>query len=304
MDEFTFITKYLTPLAAPHNISFSFKDDCALLPKNEYVVTSDIIVEGTHFFSDDAPEAIAHKLLHVNISDLVSKASTPQFYNLNLTLTPKITEEWLARFCTKLHEIQKQYGFSLIGGDTTKGSALVLSASFFGTTERKTIPTTNQAEIGDDIFVSGTIGDSYLGLLSLKKEIGYLPEFEQKYLYPTARINLLEIIKKHAKAATDISDGLVRDLNKILNSSKVGAKLILPSNLFHKEALSQPLESLISAGDDYQIIITSNPQNRLEIEQNSDFKFIGKITEDAELSISTDKGIKLNIKNPGYTHIF
>lgn len=306
MNEFEFISTLLRPLAASHDISFSLKDDCCLLPLNQYVVTSDTIVSGTHFFPNDPPESVAYKLLHSNISDLVGKASYPKFYLLNLSLVKEKTDRvWLTKFCEEIKKIQDAYNFSLIGGDTTTGPNIVASASFFGSKERVNLPTTDKAEENKAIFVSGKIGNSYAGLLSRSGKIAKNSNFEKKYLFKEARIDLIEVIKKYALSATDISDGLVIDLLKILKSSNIGAEIFIDDFLFEEEILKIiPKDKLITAGDDYEIIMISDYKNKEEIEKNSDFKFIGKTTKNPDIIIRDSSGKEIKLENLGYSHLF
>jgi len=259
--------------------TFNFENDAAYLSiaKNyKTIVTTDSITENIDFFSNDPPESIAHKLVCVNLSDLSAMGSVPLAYTLNLSLTSKINIIWLKKFTKRLLKLQKKYNFYLLGGDISRSSELSFSANFFGKAKLKNILSQNKCAIGDDIWITGSIGESYLGhkiitnskLKINKKKINF---YKNIYLYPNPCL-FGSIASKYISAATDISDGFYGDLNKILND-RVGAvlrkkdffisnnlKKIISENGFHIS-----YDDVLSWGDDYQLIFTANKKFKNKI---------------------------------------
>src|SRR6185312_11150766 len=191
MQEFDLIARYFAPLAiAPE--AFGLKDDAAIVrprPGFDLVVTTDQIAAGTDFFADDPPDTVAKKALRVNLSDLAAKGAKPEFYLLNLALTSPAREDWLAEFARGLLEDQRQFGFSLLGGDTsaTEGP-LSISVTAMGFVPEGRMVKRSGAKPGDAIYVTGTIGDSGGGLALLKGEGGHPNEADRAYLVNRYRV--------------------------------------------------------------------------------------------------------------------
>ena len=252
--------------------TFNFKNDAAYLStaKNyKTIITTDSITENIDFFYNDPPESVAQKLVCVNLSDLSAMGSAPVAYTLNLSLTMKININWLKRFTNRLFILQKQYNFYLLGGDISKSSELSISANFFGKAKSKDILSQNRCSIGDDIWTTGNLGNSYLGyriFTNSKFKINNKDEvfYKNSYLYPTPCM-FGSFASKYISAATDISDGFYGDLNKILNK-KVGASLIKKDflisnnlkNIISKNKSKISIEDILSWGDDYQLVFTAN----------------------------------------------
>ena len=259
--------------------TFNFKNDAAYLSINKNfktIVTTDSITENIDFFFNDPPESIAQKLICFNLSDLSAMGSAPVAYTLNLSLTSKININWLKRFTSRLLKLQKQYNFYLLGGDISKSSQLSLSANFFGKAKLKNILSQNQCSLGDNIWITGNLGNSYLGYRIFTKSKIKLNNkeaqfYKNSYLFP-APCMFGSIASKYINAATDISDGFYGDLNKILNN-KFGACLMkkdfLISNnlkniiLTNKSKIS--IEDILSWGDDYQLVFTANKKFKNKI---------------------------------------
>ena len=259
--------------------TFNFENDAAYLstPKNyKTIVTTDTITENIDFFYNDPPESVAQKLVCVNLSDLSAMGSAPVAYTLNLSLNAKINLIWLKRFTSRLYKLQKQYNFYLLGGDISKSSEFTLSANFFGKAKMKNILSQNKCSLGDDIWITGNLGNSYLGYQILtnskikisNKEAEF---YKNSYLYPTPCM-FGSIASKFINSATDISDGFYGDLNKILNN-KVGCILIKKDFLISKNLRKIILtnkskisvEDVLSWGDDYQLVFTANKKFRNQI---------------------------------------
>ena len=298
--------------------TFNFENDAAYLttPKNyKTIVTTDTITENIDFFYNDPPESVAQKLVCVNLSDLSAMGSAPVAYTLNLSLNAKINLIWLKRFTSRLYKLQKQYNFYLLGGDISKTTEFTLSANFFGKAKLKDILSQNKCSLGDDIWITGNLGNSYLGYQILmrskikvsNKEAEF---YKNSYLYPSPCM-FGSIASKYISAATDISDGFYGDLNKILNN-KVGSILIKKDflisnklrNIISTNKFKISIEDVLSWGDDYQLVFTANKKFRNQINN------LGKINNIRLINIGRiikDKGIYDDsmkiIKNPSsYDH--
>lgn len=280
MHEFEFI-ELLKPLAISKN-SLSLSDDIAILGNTQNKITdnhnflnpsigfsTDTICEHIHFLENTPPNKLAEKLLRVNISDLTAKGIVAKYYSLNLSLPhSKISKEWFLKFIIGLKKIQIEFNISLLGGDTTSScNDFILSATIFGETNKKYIAR-NSAKEGDIIFITGFLGDSFLGLDALKNQrftSGQRKKyFIKKYETPLPRVEIIKLLLKTASSSIDISDGLIQDLNHILKASSVGANLNADFFPFSKEAStiikkhpSLP-SKLISHGDDYEILFTAS----------------------------------------------
>jgi len=298
--------------------TFNFENDAAYLstPKNyKTIVTTDSITENIDFFYNDPPESVAQKLVCVNLSDLSAMGSAPVAYTLNLSLNAKINLIWLKRFTSRLYKLQKQYNFYLLGGDISKSSEFTLSANFFGKAKMKNILSQNKCSLGDDIWITGNLGNSYLGyqiLMNSKIKVSNKEAefYKNSYLYPTPCM-FGSIASKFINSATDISDGFYGDLNKILNN-KVGSILIKKDFLISKNLRKIILtnkskisvEDVLSWGDDYQLVFTANKKfrnsiNNLGKKNNIKLNNIGTIIKDKGIY---DDSMKI-IKNPSsYDH--
>ena len=279
--------------------TFNFENDAGYLSLAKHyktIVTTDSITENIDFFKNDPPESVAQKLVCVNLSDLSSMGSVPVAYTLNLSINSRININWLKRFTNRLFKLQKQYNFYLLGGDISKSSELNLSANFFGKAKLKDILSQNKCSVGDDIWITGNLGNSFLGYKIFKNSKFKINNKDEKfyknsYLYPSPCM-FGSIASKYISAATDISDGFYGDLNKILNN-KVGANLIkidflISSNLgeiisANKYKIS--IENILSWGDDYELVFTANKKfknkiNNLGKKNNIKLTNIGTIIKD------------------------
>ena len=252
--------------------TFNFENDAAYLniAKNyKTIVTTDTITENIDFFKNDPPESLAQKLVSVNLSDLSAMGSLPKAYTLNLSINSKVNINWIKKFTNRLFILQKKYNIYLIGGDISKSTELSLSATFFGQVKLKYIISQNKCSLGDDIWVTGNLGNSYLGykiLKNTKLKINkkHLDYFVNSYHYPEPCM-FGNIASKYISSAIDISDGFYGDLNKILNNN-LGAKLsiknipisnTLKSIIFSNSSIIN-INDILNWGDNYQLIFTSN----------------------------------------------
>ncbi len=274
MDEFGLIKKFFGPLAAGYPGSLNLSDDAAILDVpsgKELVVTKDAISEGVHFIGNEDASLIAKKLLRVNLSDLAAMGATPLCYFLAAML-PKDTEEhWVARFAHGISEDQQRYAMYLAGGDTisTQGK-LSFSVTALGLVDAGKALRRSGAHVGDKIYVSGTIGDSALGLsllnspFTIEESNDYLV---QRYLLPEPHIALGYKLQGIASACMDVSDGLVQDLEHICVASHVGATI--HRHLIPRSQAAQALldknekiwDAITGGGDDYELLFTVSPGN-------------------------------------------
>ena len=311
------IDKFLKRLNFNKKETFDFKNDGALLkPKNyhDIVVTNDTIIENIDFFKKDSPESIAHKIVTVNLSDLSSMGAIPYSYTLSLTLTSNLGDIWVKRFTQSLYNLQKKYNFFLLGGDIGKSEFLNISANFYGYVKKNHILKRMNSKIGDSVWVTGNIGQSYIGLLIKQKKIFVTKKFEKyfiyKYLFPKPCMLGSSIINL-ANSCIDISDGFIGDLTKLL-SEKKGVDLFynqIPFSQKVKKIISDKIVNpnlILNAGDDYGIIFTSSSKNDQKIikiakKNNTKITKVGRIIE--KEGIFVDKK-KFMINNNPFQYYF
>jgi len=313
-------------------ITFGLQDDAALalLPDNkELVLSKDMLVEGVHFTGYEKPSDIASKALRVNLSDIASKGATPYGYLLGLALGPAQDDTWLRAFATGLKKDQCEYSIPLLGGDLVRTQGhLTISITILGLSEPGGYVARNGAQINDKIYVTGTIGDSYLGLqlalnLSGKNEtshewISELDKDQAEYLLkryqkPEPRNIIVSEISKFCTSSMDISDGLIIDAHNLCASSHVGAEIDLTKIPFSEgvrdlvELYPNLLEKLVTGGDDYEILATVPEQLSTHFEQACLLKkikatHIGMINSDKCRFIGA-KGEDIDYSIKGYSHI-
>lgn len=287
MGEFDLIKRFFTR-PTPRAV-LGVGDDCALLqPRSgmHMAISTDMLVSGRHFFADVDPRALGHKALAVNLSDLAACGATPLAFTLALSL-PEADPAWLAPFAEGMLALADAHGCELIGGDTTKGP-LNICITVFGEVPHGQALLRSGAQAGDDIYVSGTLGDANLALAHLLRQREGAPDSAQAFItlhpddltaaiarleWPTPRIALGTALRGIATAAADISDGLLGDLGHILESSGVGATLDTAGAFtlmaaHHGSAQSAALlatnamrpavlRHVLSGGDDYELVFTA-----------------------------------------------
>jgi thiamine-monophosphate kinase len=312
LSEFGLIERFFTrPSQFNSCTRLGVGDDCALLnipPGYELAVTTDTMVENVHFFAGTEPEALGHKLLAVNLSDLASVGAKPVAATLNLTM-PRVDEPWLAAFSRGFLSLAERYGVDLIGGDTTQGP-LTLTVQAMGLVHAGKALRRNAAQPGDYIFITGSIGDAGLGLKILQ---GY-PCAEgdpalQRFHRPDPRIDAGLAIAAYANACIDVSDGLASDLGHILRQSNVGACIdwdSLPLSAAVLEYIEQTGDWTLPllAGDDYELCFTVPEGQCAELESKLaalNLKRIGRIdTEQGLRLLKNGKTLQFDAK--GYEH--
>ena len=285
MTEFDLIARYFT--RPEKHAALGVGDDCALInpsPGMQLAISSDMLVEGRHFFADVNPGALGHKALAVNLSDLAACGATPVAFTLALAL-PRIDNAWLQGFSSGLLALADLHGCELIGGDTTRGP-LNICITIFGEVPRGQALLRSGARVGDDIYVSGTLGDARLALDALQGHTKLPPEVlaqaRVRLEQPTPRVALGTALRGIATSAIDISDGLAGDLGHILKASGVGARVDteVTINLIAAYARidwttgtfdsKKQLKIVFSGGDDYELAFTAPPSARQAVSRASE----------------------------------
>ncbi|HLP97741.1 MAG TPA: thiamine-phosphate kinase [Sideroxyarcus sp.] len=317
MSEFDLIRRYFT--RPTPGASLGVGDDAALLRVGEgmeLAVSTDMLVSGTHFFSDADPFLLGHKTLAVNLSDMAAMGAQPRWATLSLAL-PAADEGWLERFSAGFFALADEYGVELIGGDTTRGP-LNLCVTIMGEVPRGQALRRDGAQAGDDIWVSGTLGDAALGLACLQGGTT-LPEGARASCLaalhqPQPRVALGLALRDIANSAIDVSDGLLADLGHILECSDVAAelrydKLPVPS-LFASaggEMIELEQRCLLAGGDDYELCFTAPSTRRDEIGMLASrvrvpLTRIGKIVSGRGCKVRAADGSVMTVKVGGYDH--
>jgi thiamine-monophosphate kinase len=319
MNEFELIKKYFQKLSVKNPNSLSLNDDVFFDKKNNLIVSMDTYVEGNHFINFKKPELVIKKVIRSSISDLICKGVRPKYYFISGSGNKKTFSRInLSKISKSLNEEQNKYNIFLSGGDTVVSKKLSFTITTVGFSNN--IIYRNRACINDDIYVTGNLGDSYLGLLVLKKKIKLTNSlnkyFTNQYFKPNIQLELTNYLKNFANTSIDISDGLLADLDKMINNQKFSYQVDLGkvpiSNNLKKVLLNKKLSKInfISNGDDYQVLFTAD-KNKRDIIKKISHKLRTKITRigiikniDKKTSVIDDKKVNLTIKNRGFLHIF
>jgi thiamine-monophosphate kinase len=318
MGEFDLIARYFT---RPGRYAvLGVGDDCALLqpqPGMQLAVSSDMLVQGRHFLSTTPAADVGHKALAVNLSDLAACGAKPLAFTLALAL-PSIDEVWLAGFSKGLWALADAHGCELIGGDTTQGP-LNICITVLGEVPPGDALLRQHAQLGDDIYVSGTVGDARLALEVFRGNLS-LPtaDFEAaraRMDRPTPRVSLGLALRGVANAAIDISDGLLGDLGHILQRSKVGAVIdtgwvqdsAAISDAMQTISFNKRLDFALAGGDDYELLFTAAPDQADEVLAAAEqcgvsVTCIGRITPVAGVQVLDLHGLPLSRRFAGFDH--
>jgi len=319
MNEFNLIRKYFSKLSKFNKYSLDLNDDVFFDKKKSLVISIDTYNQGTHFLDFKKPESVIKKIIRSSISDLICKGVLPKYYFISGSGNKKtFTKKNLSKISSSLNEEQNKYGIILCGGDTTLSNQLSFSITSVGYS--KNIIYRNKAKLHDDIYVTGNLGDSFVGLKILQNKIRINKKlrsyFIKKYFEPEIQINLTKELFKFANSSIDISDGLIDDLEKMINRQKLSYKIWeeqvpISKNLYSylkKNKLKK--SNFISNGDDYQILFTASAEKSRIIKNTSKklglkISRIGQINSNNEKSVLVDKkGEYLLVKNSGYKHRF
>ena len=321
MGEFDLIERYFKAPARAmrlnEGVALGIGDDCALLQPAagmQLAISSDMLVENRHFFADVDPFTLGHKALAVNLSDLAACGAKPLAFTLALAL-PKVDEAWLAPFSRGLLALAAEHNCALIGGDTTQGP-LNICITVFGEVPKQQALLRSGAKAGDDIYVSGTLGDARLALEAMRGNLTIPSEIftaaKARLETPTPRVALGMALRGTASSAIDVSDGLLGDLGHILQQSGAGAVIdtalvvqLLAINSIAYQAINTPanvqfdhvnlLKYVLSGGDDYELAFTAPVGKRQAVQaaalaSNTPVTRIGQIEAELGLRLTDAQG--------------
>ena len=319
MHEFQIISNYFKKLTKNNKNALNLNDDIFFDKRNNLAVSVDTYIEGTHFIDFKNPELVVKKILRSSISDLICKGVVPKYYFVSGSGNKNsFNKSNLSKISKSLNEEQQKYKVYLGGGDTIFSKKISFTITSIGYC--KNIIYRNKATQNDDLYVTGNLGDSYIGLLILKKKLKLsIPQnkyFISKYYKPEIHLKLVNELKKFASSSIDISDGLFNDLEKLINQLNISYKVKLKdipisknlSLLIKNKNLLK--KNLISNGDDYQILFTAPKRKKLlikNISKSSKIRItkIGKIlNKSQQSSLLDEKNKKIILKNKGYFHNF
>ena len=319
MHEFDLINNYFFKIAKKNKSALNLNDDVFFDKKRGVVISVDTYNIGTHFYDFKSPDLVIKKILRSSISDLICKGVTPKFYFISGSGNKKtFTKNNLYKISKSLKSEQNKFNIDLCGGDTTFSNKLSFTITSLGYSNK--IIYRNKAKLNDDIYVTGNLGDSYLGLKALSNKAKVKNKdklfFVDKYYKPELPLNLTKYLLKFANSSIDVSDGLIDDLAKMINRQSLSFHLFenkIPvsnklSNLIKKQRLNKI--NLISNGDDYQVLFTADIKKARIIQKASKttgikITKIGKIVSGKDRSLIFDeKGKQIRAKSKGYIHRF
>ena len=319
MHEFELIKKYFSKLSYNNKSSLNLNDDIFFDKSKKLAISVDTYIEGIHFIDFKKPELVIKKILRSSISDLICKGVIPKYYFISGSGDEKtFSQKNLKMISKSLKSEQKKYSIYLCGGDTVYSKKLSFTITSVGFSDK--IIFRNKAKLNDEIYVTGNLGDSFIGLKILQKKFSLNKilknYFIDKYYNPILQTKLTKKLFSFANTSIDISDGLISDLEKLINKQKLSFKLYLddiPISKYLDKLINSKVvkkSSSISRGDDYQILFTATPsKSRIisKISKSLGIKIskIGKIcTYSQKSQIIDEKNKKIAVKNKGYFHRF
>ena len=319
MHEFELINNYFSNISKKNKAALNLNDDVFFDKKKGLVISVDTYNIGTHFIDFKRPDLVIKKILRSSISDLICKGVDPKYYFIAGSGNKKnFTKNNLKKISNSLREEQKKYNLLLGGGDTTFSNKLSFTITSVGYSKK--IIYRNQSNVNNDIYVTGNLGDSFIGLQVLKNKIklnkSKTKYFINKYYMPDIQNKFSKNLLSLATSSMDISDGLITDLNKLINKQNVSYKIyekFIPvsrnlTNLINSKNLKKI--DLVSNGDDYQILFTAKPNNARIINKLSKslgvkISKIGTILSGKNKSLILDqKGREIANNAGGYIHQF
>jgi thiamine-monophosphate kinase len=316
--EFELIARYFTrpvPERAA-DVVLGVGDDCALLrpdPRHDWAITTDTLVEGVHFLPSVDASALGHKALAVNLSDLAACGAEPRAFFLALAL-PRVNEGWLQAFAGGLFELADAHGCVLAGGDTTRSAAgLVITITAVGCVPRGQALLRSGAAPGDDLWVSGTLGDAAFGLAVRRGELASTGAAAavERLERPTPQVRLGRALRGVASSAIDVSDGLAGDLAHIAERSGVGARVewhrVPRSAALREQPEADQRRWALAGGDDYELLFSAAPARRADVERAAaqaavTVTPIGAVTESGRLEWFDDAGRPMDIAPQAFDH--
>jgi thiamine-monophosphate kinase len=313
--EFSLIARHFRPLAGAGALDLS--DDAALLDPpagRSLVLAADAMVAGVHFLPDDPPGTIGRKLLRVNLSDLAAMGAEPLGYLMTCAFAKGTADDWIAGFVVGLAEDQREFGLQVLGGDTvaTPGPAS-FSLTILGSVPPGRALRRAGAQPGDEVWVSGTIGDGALGLLALTGRLPPDPHLADRYRLPRPRLALGVALRGVARAAMDVSDGLVQDLGHLARAGGCGAVIeaaAVPLSDPARRALAADaalLPRILAGGDDYELLFAADPGHASAVRAAGaaagvTVTRIGAFTEGVGVIVRDAAGAPLDLPATGWSH--
>lgn len=319
MNEFEMIQTYFLPLTMAREEAGGLLDDAAVLnvPDGyDLVMSSDTLNGGTHFLKDEAAANIAHKALRVNLSDMVAMGAKPYCYQLNLAFSQFPDEAWVKDFSSALLADNKEFGVFCSGGDTTVAEGpLLVSMTVTGLVKKGQAVKRSTAKAGDLVVLTGPIGRAAVGVKHLLDviQLDDPAPFVNAAHKPMPRVAIADGISNYARAAVDISDGLIADLGHVCSTSGVGAKIELESIPFTDDTRALvdagviSVQDLLIGGDDYEIAMALDPAHidafkTLAAEKGVELSVIGSFCEGQGVEVLDEDGKALEFKRTGWTH--
>ena len=319
MDEFELIKNYFQKNSKNNPSAKNLNDDVFFNKNRRLVVSIDTYNEGVHFPDFKYPNLVIKKVIRSSISDLIAKGVKPEYYFISgCGSKSKFSKKNLKMISKSLNQEQKKYDLKLSGGDTTNSNKVSFSITSIGFTKK--IVERNKARLNDDIYVTGNLGDSFIGLKSIKNKIKINSKlkkyFVNQFYCPNLPYKIYKEIHKFANTSMDISDGLITDMNKLINKQKLSFeinvnKIPISKNLeFYLKKYKKLKTQYLFNGDDYQILFTASKKKRLLIKSvgkkmNQKFTIIGKINNGYKKNTIKLDNKPLNLsKFKGYSHKF
>ena len=316
MNEFEIIRRYFESKDLPVSVKLGVGDDGAIIhndPGKNLVVATDTLVSGVHFPADSSACDIGYRSVVVNVSDIAAMGGKPEWMTLALSLS-ETNPEWLKGFSKGLFLAADEYSLHLIGWDLTKAEQNIITIQMIGEVDTDAQLLRSNAQPGELLFVSGTLGDAAAGLEQFEKKAAlnqYNQYLIERFFRPTARVDIGQAIMDYASSSIDISDGLIGDLKKIMSASDVGALINIEDIPLSKEMLKiyEPKKSqtfALSGGDDYELLFTAPAENLSKImdiskEKDQKITHIGNITENKNLECRKE-GVIYEYQDEGYLH--
>lgn len=305
------IARHFRPLAGPG--ALDLLDDAALLPPPpgcELVFTADAMVAGVHFLPDDPADTVGAKLLRVNLSDLAAMGATPLAYLMTVSAPRETEDAWFAAFAAGLARDQARFGITLLGGDTTATPGpMTLSLTAIGHVAPGTALRRRGAAAGDEVWVTGTVGDGALGLLALQ---GRVPDpdgwLAGRYRVPQPRLGLA--LHGIVSACMDISDGLVQDLGHLCRAAGLGAVIeaaLVPRSAAARALGEAWLATCLTGGDDYELLMAVPPQRVQALRaaaatQGCAVTRIGRFEKGVQTRVLDEAGAAMALDRSGWSH--
>ena len=319
MHEFDLIKNFFSKLSKHNSSALGLNDDVFFDKEKKVVISVDTYNINTHFVNFKSPDLVIKKILRSSISDLICKGVKPKFYFISGSGNKKnFSKKNLLKISKSLKNEQKKYNISLCGGDTTFSNKLSFTITSLGYSNN--IVYRNKSRLNDDIYVTGNLGDSFIGLQILKNKIKVNRKmskfFVKRYYEPDLQLNFINNLLKSANTSIDISDGLIDDLKKMINKQNLSFHIFekkIPVSKFLGQLIKikkYKKINITSRGDDYQILFTArNNKSRIikKISKNTGIKItkIGKIISGKNRSkIINEKNKQIEAKNNGYIHQF